>query len=88
MVTRGTADQKITLTATVKKGNRDSNQDHSNYSKSSSEGAYPEAYAGYLFGHFIGEGGADQEQIYFALSEDGLNFTDMNNAKSRYSPVL
>lgn len=43
-----------------------------------------EDYAGYLFGHFIGEGAEDQEQIYFAVSEDGLHFTDMNGCK----PVL
>lgn len=43
-----------------------------------------EEYAGYLFGHFIGEQTGDEEQIYFALSEDGLHFKDMNNGK----PVL
>ena len=41
-------------------------------------------YSGYLFAHFIGEQEGNQEQIYFALSEDGLNFKDMNNGK----PVL
>jgi len=41
-------------------------------------------YSGYLFGHFIGEQTGDEEQIYFALSEDGLHFKDMNNRK----PVL
>jgi len=41
-------------------------------------------YTGYLFGHFIGEQTGDEEQIYFALSEDGLHFKDMNNGK----PVL
>jgi len=41
-------------------------------------------YSGYLFGHFIGEQTGDEEQIYFALSEDGLHFKDMNNGK----PVL
>lgn len=41
-------------------------------------------YAGYLFAHFIGEQEDNQEQIYFAVSEDGLNFKDLNNCK----PVL
>ena len=41
-------------------------------------------FSGYLFAHFIGEQEDGQEQIYFALSEDGLNFKDMNNCK----PVL
>ena len=41
-------------------------------------------YEGYLFGHFIGEQEDNQEQIYFAVSDDGLNFKDMNDGK----PVL
>lgn len=41
-------------------------------------------FEGYLFAHFIGEQDGNQEQIYFALSEDGLNFEDMNDCK----PVL
>ncbi|MNM09810.1 Glycosyl hydrolases family 43 [compost metagenome] len=38
---------------------------------------------GYVFAHFIGEQ-EDGEQIYFALSRDGLHWTDLNNQK----PVL
>lgn len=41
-------------------------------------------FEGYLFGHFIGEQEANQEQIYFAVSEDGLNFKDLNNRQ----PIL
>lgn len=41
-------------------------------------------YEGYLFAHFIGEQSAQTEQIYFAVSEDGLNFRDLNDGK----PVL
>lgn len=41
-------------------------------------------YQGYLFAHFIGEEDAQTEQIYFALSEDGLHFKDLNDKK----PVL
>lgn len=43
-----------------------------------------EDFEGYLFGHFIGESTAEGEQIYFAVSEDGLNFKDLNSEK----PVL
>lgn len=39
-------------------------------------------YEGYLFGHFIGEAEGHEEQIYFAVSDDGLNFKDMNNGKA------
>lgn len=40
-----------------------------------------EDFAGYLFGHFIGEETPESEQIYFAISSDGLNFIDMNDGK-------
>ncbi|MCQ2586098.1 MAG: glycoside hydrolase family 43 protein [Treponema sp.] len=43
-----------------------------------------EDFEGYLFGHFIGEGDGNGEQIYFAVSEDGLHFKDLNGGK----PVL
>ena len=33
--------------------------------------------AGYLFSHFIGEE-KDGEQIYFAVSRDGLHWKDLN----------
>jgi len=35
-------------------------------------------FEGYLFAHFIGEQKENQEQIYFAVSEDGLNFKDLS----------
>lgn len=41
-------------------------------------------YEGYLFGFFIGEQSENSEQIYFAVSKDGLNFRDLNDGK----PVL
>lgn len=39
---------------------------------------------GYLFVHFIGEKGEDGEQIYFALSKDGMHWRDLNGKQ----PVL
>ena len=39
--------------------------------------------AGYLFVHFIGEQ-ENGEQIYFAVSEDGLHWQDLNGGQ----PVL
>ncbi|MGO4937840.1 glycoside hydrolase family 43 protein [Fundicoccus sp. Sow4_H7] len=35
----------------------------------------------YLFVHFIGEG-PDEEQVYFSLSNDGLNFEDLNQGQA------
>ena len=77
VVTRGKTDQEVTLTAsaggetkeikvTVKAAPKEITEDN---------------YAGYLFAHFIGERTADQEQIYFAVSEDGRHFTDMNDGE-------
>ncbi|MBD5461142.1 MAG: glycoside hydrolase family 43 protein [Lachnospiraceae bacterium] len=37
-------------------------------------------YTGYLFVHFIGEE-EDGEQVYFALSRDGLHWQDLNGGK-------
>ena len=39
--------------------------------------------AGYLFVHFIGEQ-ENGEQIYFAVSEDGMHWQDLNGGQ----PVL
>lgn len=41
-------------------------------------------YSAYLFAYFKGEGLANGEQIYFAVSRDGLKWTDLNNG----NPVL
>ncbi len=41
-------------------------------------------FEGYLFAHFIGEQKKNQEQIYFAVSEDGLHFKDLNQGQ----PIL
>ncbi len=43
----------------------------------------PEAPSAYLFAHFTGESPRG-EQIYFAVSEDGLRWTDLNDSE----PVL
>lgn len=41
-------------------------------------------YTAYLFAYFKGEGLAQGEQIYFAVSRDGLHWTDINSG----NPVL
>lgn len=41
-------------------------------------------YSAYLFAYFKGEGLAQGEQIYFAISRDGLHWTDLNEGR----PVL
>lgn len=44
-------------------------------------------FEGYLFGHFIGEGSPEGEQIYFAVSKDRLNFTDCSDKPALVSNV-
>lgn len=41
-------------------------------------------FAAYLFAYFKGEGLAQGEQIYFAVSKDGLHWTDLNDG----NPIL
>ena len=36
-------------------------------------------YTDYFFAYFAGEGYSDGEQIYFASSQDGMNWDDLNN---------
>ena len=53
--------------------------------KAAPEEVSEEDYAGYLFVHFTGsEGSSNDEQTYFSLSKDGLNWEDLNGNK----PVL
>ena len=77
VVTRGAVDQKVILTA----ASGEATKEIEVTVKAAPAAITEDDYAGYLFGHFIGEGGANQEQIYFAISEDGRNFTDMNSGQ-------
>lgn len=45
-------------------------------------------FSAYLFAYFKGEGLAQGEQIYFAVSRDGLNWTDLNEGKPVLTSVL
>lgn len=78
VVTRKEKDIEITLTATVSLGEETAKKEFSICVKQAPKALTEDDYAGYLFGHFIGEETANSEQIYFALSEDGLHFKDLN----------
>lgn len=84
VVARQGEDRKVRLTATVTRGSETAEKEIEVCVKKAPRPITEEDYAGYLFGHFIGESAEDQEQIYFALSEDGLHFEDQNDGK----PVL
>ena len=78
VVTRGTKDQWVTLTATATKEDVTVTKTIRVRVLKAPAAITEDDYAGYLFGHFISESNADGEQIYFATSSDRLNFTDMN----------
>ena len=78
VVTRGTKDEWVTLTATAAKEDVTVTKTIRVRVLKAPAAITEDDYAGYLFGHFISESNADGEQIYFATSSDRLNFTDMN----------
>lgn len=87
VVNRQQQDEKVVLTA--KFYNAENNdyigeKDIEVIVKAAPKAITEDDYEGYLFGHFIGEQEGNQEQIYFSLSDDGLNFKDLNNCE----PVL
>ena len=84
VVNRGEKDETVTLTATIMDGLVPVSKDFTVIVLKKPEPISEDDYAGYLFGHFIGEAEAHEEQIYFAVSEDRLNFKDLNNLK----PIL
>lgn len=81
VVTRPEKDTKVTLTVRVKNSS-DADVKAFVVKVLKKPDAIKEAdYQGYLFGHFIGEEDENSEQIYLAVSENGLNFKDMNGKK-------
>lgn len=84
VVTRGADDKKVTLTANIVLGDEKAEVSFDVIVRAANKKISDEDFVGYLFGHFIGEETKDSEQIYFAISEGGFIFKDMNGGK----PVL
>jgi len=84
LVNRGAEDVKVTLTASADINGKIINREFNVNVLKKPVPLRDEDFGGYLFAHFIGEQTSLSEQIYFAVSEDGLNFKDLNNLK----PVL
>jgi len=84
VVTRQEKDRIVKLTATFSKG-KESVVKHYNVTVKAKQDAKDEEYKGYLFVHFTGtEATAMQEQTYFSISKDGLNWENLNGG----NPVL
>lgn len=84
VVTRGESDQTVTLKAIVNLNGEVAEKSFDVCVLKAPKAISDDDFEGYLFGHFIGEEDGNSEQIYFAVSDDGLNFKDMNCGK----PVL
>lgn len=90
-VTRQAEDTNVTLTATVTKPNEESYTKEYNVTvKAAPEKNYKQMsedgdFKGYLYASFIEPPkNAEGQQVYFASSDDGRNWSDLNNNK----PVL
>ena len=84
VVTRGESDQKVTLTAVFSKDGQDSvTKTYEVTVKAKAQEVSEDDYVGYLFVHFIGnEWAASHEQTYFSISEDGLNWSELNGGNA------
>ena len=78
MVTRPAKDTDILLTATITSGKVTASKEFTAHVIAKVEIADTTHY---LFAHFTGEGYSNGEQIYFADSEDGLNWSALNNGE-------
>ncbi len=84
VVTRPAEDTEVTMTATLSYGEETRTKEITLNVKAAPEEISEDDYTDYLFAYFAGEGYSDGEQIYFASSQDGLNWDDLNNNE----PVL
>lgn len=84
VVTRPAEDTAVTMTATLTyKGETRTKEIVLNVKAAPAE-IDESDYTDYFFAYFAGEGYAGGEQIYFASSQDGMNWDDLNNN----NPVL
>lgn len=75
LATHGTGKKAVVLTATATKDQATAQRDFTVYV------AEDEGYTNYLFAYFTGNA-QEQEQIRFALSTDGYNYTPLNNGNA------
>lgn len=84
VVTRPAEDTEVTMTAILSYGEETRTKEITLNVKAAPEEISEDDYTDYFFAYFAGEGYSDGEQIYFASSQDGLNWDDLNNNE----PVL
>ena len=79
--TKGSGNAKVTMTATVTKGNSVTSRNFDIYV------AEDEGFSAYLFAYFTGNTG-DQEAIRFAISDDGYTYKAVNGNSPIISSAL
>ncbi|WP_158097596.1 immunoglobulin-like domain-containing protein, partial [Gemmiger sp. An194] len=84
VVTRPAEDTKVTMTATLSLADQQTTKQIELTVKAAPEELTDADFTDYFFAYFAGEGYSDGEQIYFASSQDGLNWEDLNDNE----PVL
>lgn len=83
VVTRQEEDTSVTLSAEFSKDGKSVTKNYEVTVKAKPQDVTEDDYAGYLFVHFTGtEEDGTKEQTYFSISEDGLNWEDLNNNKA------
>ncbi len=87
-VTRPAKDTVVTMTATLKSGNQEATKELTFMVKAAPEEIKESDYTDYFFAYFVGQNAADQEQIYFSASQDGLNWKDLNNNRPYLTSIL
>ncbi len=79
VVTRPDADTQVQMTATLTYKEETRTKEFTLNVKAAPQEIAEEDYTDYFFAYFAGEGYSDGEQIYFASSQDGLNWDDLNH---------
>ena len=81
IVKRGKTDTELVLTAKINVNGETYTKDFEAIVKAAPALVDEDDYTDYFFAYFTGEGSANGEQIYFASSEDGMNWKELNDGK-------
>lgn len=79
VVTRPETDTEVVLKAVYSLDGQSREVEYKLLVKAAPEEITSSDLTDYFFAYFAGEGYSDGEQIYFAASQDGLNWQDLNN---------
>ena len=87
-VTRPAKDTVVMMTATLQSGSEKVTKDFTFTVKAAPKALEESDFTDYFFAYFVGQNAANQEQIYFSASQDGLNWKDLNDNKPYLTSIL